>query len=64
VNASKNVSLMSTKTIEDCDIECNNEIVKFVPSYEYFQDSPKMPHEDSIYASIRDLVKKNKGVVH
>jgi hypothetical protein len=42
VNVSKNVSLMSTKGIEGCDIECNNEIVRFVPSYEVFQDSPKL----------------------
>jgi hypothetical protein len=64
VNASKNVSLMSAKEIEGCDLECNNEIVKFVPSYEVFQDSPKLPHEDSLYASIRDHVKKNRGVVN
>jgi hypothetical protein len=64
VNARKNVSLMSAKAIEGCDLECNNEIVKFVPSYEVFQDSPKMPHEDSLYASIRDPVKKNRRVVN
>jgi hypothetical protein len=43
VNERKNVSLMSAKAIEGCGIECNNEIVKFVPSYEVFQVSPRFP---------------------
>jgi hypothetical protein len=63
VNASKNVSLMSAKTIEGYDLKCNNEIVKFVTSYKAFQYSPKQPHEDSLYSSIEDPVNKNKGVV-
>jgi len=64
VNARKNVSLMYAKEIEGCDIECNNEIVNFVPSYEVFRDSPKIPHEDSLYVGIRDYFKKNRGVVN
>jgi hypothetical protein len=52
----KNVSIMSAKSSEGYDLECNNEIVKLYPSHEVFHNSPKMAHEGHLHAIFLKMI--------
>jgi len=66
----KNVPIMSLKTSEGYDLECNNEIIKLFPIHEVFQNSPKLPHEIHLHTmflkliSDRDFSRKTRNVVY
>jgi hypothetical protein len=53
INESKNLSLMSVKVKEECDLR--NEVVKFDANYnEIFQDSEEVQSEMSLHESTKD----------